>query len=109
MSTPTPAVMLIVRDLKSELSREEFVRRYRERLPSFREVPGLLQKYYAQDEETGHWCGIYLWDSEESLAAYMDSDLRKSIPAAYELTAPPKLERFDILEQLRGSDSASES
>jgi hypothetical protein len=96
-----PTIMLIVRGLKSELSREEFVRRYKERLPQFRDVPGLIQKYYSYDESTGEWAGIYLWDSEESLSEYLESDLRKSIPTAYELTEPPRVERFPILDRLR--------
>lgn len=95
-----PIVMLIVRGLKSELSREELERRYKERLPQFRNVTGLIQKYYSYDESTGEWAGIYLWDSEESLARYLESDLRKSIPAAYELTEPPRVERFPIVDVL---------
>ena len=104
MNDTQPAIMLIVRGLKSELSREEFERRYRERLPRFRDVPGLIQKYYSYDESTEEWAGIYLWDSEESLAAYLESDLRKTIPTAYELTEPPRMERFRIVEVLRGPD-----
>lgn len=98
--------MLIVRGLKSKLSREEFESRYKKRLPRFRNVTGLLQKYYSYDESSGEWAGIYLWDSEESLAAYLDSDLRKSIPAAYELTEPPRVERFPIVDILRSPDGS---
>jgi len=96
-----PSVMLIVRGLKSKLPREEVERRFRERMPQFREVPGLVQKYYAYDASTEEFAGIYLWDSEESAAKYLDSDLRKTIAAAYELTAPPRIERFPIVDVLR--------
>ena len=99
-----PAIMLIVRGLKSELSREEFERRYKERLSQFRDVTGLVQKYYAYDESTGDWAGIYLWDSEESLAKYLESDLRESIPTAYELTEPPRIEHFKIVDVLHTPD-----
>ena len=101
MCDARPVVMLIVRGLKSDLSREELERRFKERMPQFREVSGLVQKYYSYDESTGEWAGIYLWDSEESLARYLESDLRKSIPSAYELTEPPRLERFRIVDVLR--------
>jgi len=104
MATSRPSIMLIVKGLKSKLSREEFERRYKERLPRFRELPGLLQKYYCYDSASGDWAGIYLWDSEESLAEYLDSDLRKSIAEAYELTAPPVLERFVIVDALRPTE-----
>lgn len=101
MSSVQPTIMLIVRGLKSDLPYDEMERRYKERLPQFREVPGLVQKYYSADPSTGEWAGIYLWDSEESLAAYLESDLRKTIPSAYELTGPPQIERFPIVDVLR--------
>lgn len=101
MSSVRPTIMLIVRGLKSDLPYEELERRYKERMPQFREVPGLVQKYYSVDESTGEWAGIYLWDSDESLAAYLESDLRKTIPSAYELTEPPRVERFPIVDVLR--------
>jgi len=104
MSEAQPAVMLIVRGLKSVLSREEMERRYKARLPQFRDVAGLIQKYYSYDESTGEWAGIYLWDSEEALARYLESDLRRSIQAAYELTEPPRAERFPIVDVLRAPD-----
>ena len=106
MAAAKPKIMLIVRGLKSNLSREEMERRYKERLPQFRDVPGLIQKYYSCDESTGEWAGIYLWDSEEYLLNYLKSDLRKSIPAAYELTEPPLVERFPIVDVLRGLDES---
>ena len=101
MSNAQPTVMLIVRGLKSKLSHDELEGRYKERMPQFRDVPGLLQKYYSYDSSTEEWAGIYLWESEESAAAYLESDLRKSIPSAYELTQPPRVERFPIVDVLR--------
>lgn len=107
MIVPRPAVMLVVRGLKSRLPREEMDRRYKERLPLFREVPGLLQKYYSYDEGSGEWAGIYLWDSEESLARYLESDLRKTIATAYELVGPPRIERYPIVDVLRDGGEQS--
>ena len=101
MSSVQPTIMLIVRGLKSELSYDELEKRYKERMPQFRDVPGLVRKYYSFDESTKEWAGIYLWDSEESLAAFLESDLRKTIPSAYELTEPPRIERFAIVDVLR--------
>ena len=101
MSEARPTVMLVVRGLKSKLSHDELERRYKARMPEFRDVPGLLQKYYSYDSSTGEWAGIYLWESEESAAAYLESDLRKSIPSAYELTQPPRIDRFPIVDVLR--------
>ena len=101
MSDTRPTVMLIVRGLKSKLSKDEFERRYQERMPRFREVPGLVQKYYAYDDSSGEWAGIYLWADQAALDRYLESDLRKTIASAYELTEPPRLERFPIVDVLR--------
>lgn len=101
MTDKQPTIMLIVRGLKSNLSYEELERRAKERMPQFRAIPGLIQKYYSYDDATGEWAGIYLWDSEDSVAAYLESDLRKTIPTAYELTEPPQIERYDLVHVLR--------
>lgn len=105
MTPSQPSIMLVVRGLKSKLPREELEQRYKERMPEFRAFPGLVQKYYAYDESDGSWAGIYLWESEESLGAYLESDLRKSIAAAYELVEPPRIERYPIVDVLRTEDS----
>jgi hypothetical protein len=93
-------VVLIVR-FKTRLSPDELRRRYRERLPEFRELPGLLQKYYFYDEAADEWGGLFLWDSPESLQAYLDSDLRKTTASAYDVEGAPRVERLSVLEPLR--------
>jgi len=93
------ATVLYVR-IKSDLDPEEFDRRLIERKPRFLEVPGLLQKIYGRDEATGDVCGIYFFKSEEALAAFRDSDLAKTIPAAYEAT-DIRREVYEVLYPLR--------
>lgn len=77
------AVILFVR-IKSDLDPEELDRRLNERRPRFREVPGLIQKVYGRDESTGDVCGIYFFEDEQSLAAFRETELAKTIPTAYE-------------------------
>lgn len=79
------ATILYVR-LKSGLDAEELERRAIERRPRFRQVPGLIQKIYGRDESTGDWCGIYFFEDKQALAAFGESELAKTIPAAYEAT-----------------------
>lgn len=95
-----PSVLLFVK-FKSKLTTDEVERRYKDRLPQFRDVPGLLQKYYLQDSATGEWGGLYLWDSQESLDAFLASDLRKTIPETYEFAAPPRIETINVVDVLR--------
>ena len=85
MGDVTTAKVMMVVKFRSRLSADEIERRYKARIPEFRQVSGLVQKYYIYDESSGEWGGIYLWDSEESVERYLASDLRKSIPSTYEV------------------------
>lgn len=87
--------------LKSALPEEELMKRAKEREPQFKAIPGLLQKYYVKLDEPGHYGGVYIWDSKESLMAFKESDLAKSIPKAYEVVEPPNIEVMNVLFQLR--------
>ncbi len=86
---------------KSELSEEEIIQVMEERLPQFQALAGLVQKYYVKIPESGEWSGVYLWDSAASLAEYRESDLAKSIPAAYKVAGPPKIVIGEIIRPLR--------
>lgn len=92
------ATILFVR-VKSDLDPAELERRLVERRPRFREVPGLVQKIYARDPETGHVCGIYFFEDQEALANFRETELAKSIPAAYEATEIRR-EVYEILYPL---------
>jgi heme-degrading monooxygenase HmoA len=92
------AAILFVR-IKSNISAEEFERRLAERRPRFREVPGLVQKVYGRDRETGDVCGIYFFESEEALAEFRESELARTIPAAYE-AVDVRREAYEVLYPL---------
>lgn len=79
------ATIVFVR-IKSDVDPEELERRVRERVPRFREVPGLVQKLYGRDPASGDWCGVYFFESAEAAAAYRESELAKTIAVAYEAT-----------------------
>jgi hypothetical protein len=96
----SPGILLIVR-FKSSLAPEELERRYKERLPEFRALPGLIQKYYLYDPSSEEWGGLYLWDSQSSLDEYLASDLRKSIPDVYQIVGAPRIETTTVIETLR--------
>ena len=93
------SAVLFVR-IKSSLELEELERRIIERKPRFLEVPGLIQKIFGHDPTSGDICGIYFFESQEALAAYRDTELAKSIPAAYKAT-DVRREVFQELYRLR--------
>lgn len=99
-SSQHPGVLLIVR-FKSALSVEELTKRYTERLPLFRNLPGLLQKYYIYDPVSQEWGGVYLWDSQDSLERYKASDLCKSIAEAYQVRGTLRIEVSGVVDVLR--------
>ena len=93
------ALMLIVR-LKTSLTYDELIRIAKEREPDFKAISGILQKYYIRLGEN-EYGGVYIWDSKESLETYKKSELAASIPIAYQVTEPPKIELVEILFNLR--------
>jgi len=101
MADPNEVRVLVVVRFRSRLSEDELRRRYRARMPEFRRLPGLVQKYYFHDESSGEWGGVYLWDSVESMQEYMSSDLRKTIPTVYEIEGAPRVDVLPVVETLR--------
>ena len=92
--------MLLVK-FHSGLDDEKVMSLLEQRLPQFREVPGLVQKYYAREAATGDYCGVYLFESETALRAYRESALAKSIPPTYALEGAPRVEMLEVLFPLR--------
>lgn len=66
------------------------------RMPRFRKVPGLVQKVYLWDDEAEETSGLYLFEDETSLEAFMDSDLRASIADAYDVQGTPEVRRWSV-------------
>jgi len=87
---------------KSGLSDDEVQRVMKERAPKFRALPGLVQKYYGLEKQTGEFTGIYLWDSEQSIREFQETELARTIPVAYKAEGKPRIEFFEILFPLRG-------
>ena len=88
---------------KTALSMEEAMARSEKRMPEFRAMPGLVQKYYCREPATGEMAGVYLWDSHESLKAFLASDIRESIPTVYEIEGAPRIEVLEVVHELRDS------
>jgi heme-degrading monooxygenase HmoA len=81
---------------KSGLSEAEADRVMHERSPRFREVPGLLQKYYIKDEKTGERGAVYVWESAEAMQAFRQTELAQSLNEAYRIDGEKRVEVFDL-------------
>lgn len=86
--------------IRSDLEQGEFDRRLLERRPRFQDVPGLIQKIYGRDPETNDVCGVYFFDSLQSLTQFKESELARSIPQAYE-AVNVRREVYEVLSELR--------
>lgn len=86
---------------KSELSRDHAEKVMKERAPQFRAIPGLIQKFYGVEKDTGEFAGIYFWDSEESIDEFRQSELARTIPVAYKAAGTPEIDLFDVIYTLR--------
>jgi heme-degrading monooxygenase HmoA len=95
-----PTVVLLVK-FTSSLSPEEIRTVVDSRINQFRALDGLTQKYYLQDTASGEYAGLYLWDSPDALAAFRDSELRKTIAQTYQTEGEPRVEVFQIFDVLR--------
>lgn len=87
--------------LRSSLSEEALLNKAKERESSFKAIPGLMQKYYCKLKQPNQYAGVYIWESQESLKKYSESDLVTSIPEAYQLVEAPNIEIMDVLFKLR--------
>lgn len=97
---PSGGQVLQMIRIESTLTRDGVIDIAETRAHQFREVPGLVQKFYFETGEPNHYGGLYVWESRASMAAFMASDLAKTMGAAYELAGPPSVEFLDLLFRL---------
>ena len=86
---------------KSGLSMEDIEKTSESRADKYRQVPGLVQKYYVLDKENDRVGGVFLFDSQESLIAFRESDLAKSTGEAYKFLEPPQTSALEVAKILR--------
>jgi len=75
------AVLLV--KFSSSLSAAALLNICQEDLETFRNVPGLLQKYYLAEESTGAISGVYIFETRDARSAFWTSELAKNIPTKY--------------------------
>jgi heme-degrading monooxygenase HmoA len=97
-------IVQIVR-FKSGLSDDDVVRTCEARAPRYRELPGLVQKYYLRFP-TGEYGAVYVWDSEEALADFRESELGRTISTAYRVEGEADVEVANVFMRLREDQEA---
>jgi hypothetical protein len=91
-----PEAVLVVK-FNSTFDAEELSKAIHNDLETFRNVPGLIQKYYVAEEQTGALGGIYIFETENARSSFWKSDLAKSIPTRYGVVPESlRVEQFEM-------------
>jgi Putative mono-oxygenase ydhR len=89
------AVLLV--KFKSKHSAENLLNACQEDLETFRNVFGLIQKYYITEEVTGAITGIYIFESKIARERYWTSELAKDIQIRYGVIPDTlRVERYEM-------------
>ena len=89
------AILLV--KFNSTFNAEKLLNVCQQDLETFRNVPGLIQKYYIAEEGTGALSGFYIFETKSARAAFWTSDLAKTIPARYGVIPETlRVEQYDM-------------
>jgi heme-degrading monooxygenase HmoA len=86
---------------KSGLSDHGVLDMYAARSPRYRALKGLLQKYYLRFPATGEHGAVYVWESEEAMKAFQESDLGRTIADVYQVQGEKNAETAEVVMVLR--------
>ena len=94
---------LLIFLFKSGLTREYILETSEKRAEQYLKVDGLIQKYYVEDLQGGRVGGIFIFDTEQNLNTFRDSELAKSTGEAYKFKEPPQAQVLGIAKVLHES------
>ena len=79
--------------LPQPISLEEATRRFESSAPKYRNLPGLIRKYYLRAED-GHTAGgVYLWESRAAAEATYSTEWREHVAKLF--GGAPEITWFD--------------
>jgi len=93
-------IALIVK-FKSRFSYEEVLKIANDRADQFRAIDGLLQKYYLKYADDNNYGAVYLWESEEALQEFRNSELAATIAETYGVVGDLDLRMAEVIMPLR--------
>ena len=92
-------------DLPSPLSLDEATRRFEQTAPNYRNLPGLIRKYYLRSEDGRVAGGVYLWQTREAAEKMYGGDWAARVEKVY--GAKPRVTYFDtpvVVDNLAGGE-----
>jgi hypothetical protein len=94
---------LVQFQLPSPISLAEATRRFESSAPKYRNLSGLIRKYYIRSEDGRIAGGIYLWESRAAAERVYDGEWRERVEQLY--GAKPAITWFDspvVVDNLAG-------
>ncbi len=79
--------------LPSPITLAEATRRFETSAPKYRNIPGLIRKYYIRSEDGCIAGGIYLWESRQAAEGVYNGEWRERVAKLY--GAEPAITWFD--------------
>ncbi len=89
-------ILKAVFTLKEQMQDEEQKKLLAQLVEVYKKVPGLKQKYFLADPKTGEAGGIYAFENQEALEAYLESDVWRNV-VVENAKGEPKVEMFIAL------------
>jgi hypothetical protein len=91
------AEAILVIKFTSKHSPTDLMKTCVEDLELFRNVPGLIQKYYLTEDVTGAISGFYVFETQNDRAAFWNSELAGTIGARYRVMPDTlRVEHYDM-------------
>ena len=82
---------------KSNHQPEKLMQICHEDLDAFRNVPGLVEKYYIAEESSGAISGIYLFETKSARGSFWNSELAAGIAERYAMIAETlRVEEYEM-------------
>ncbi len=89
--------------LPAPISLEEAARRFESSAPKYKNLPGLIRKYYLRSEDGARAGGVYLWETRQAAEAVYNGEWRARVKQLY--GSEPDIAWFDtpvIVDNLAG-------
>lgn len=69
--------------------------KFEEVISIYKQVPGLKRKYFMVDPKAGESVGIYVFENQEAMEAYLKSDVWRNVVLA-NAVGKPKIETYTV-------------
>jgi heme-degrading monooxygenase HmoA len=89
--------------LPAPISLEEAARTFESSAPKYKNLPGLIRKYYLRSEDGARAGGVYLWETRQAAEAVYSGEWRARVKQLY--GSEPDIAWFDtpvIVDNLAG-------